>query len=102
MKIVEFFKNLFKKSYEPVLSGRQDIFGYEIPLNEVVYPIKYNELHRCGYVTIDATHTGFYPKPIKEGEQPISRCVAQTTLINRNLIGKVKKGQRGNFYHVYR
>lgn len=101
MKIVEYFKKLFKKKDEHVLSEKQDVFGHNIFANEIVFPIKYNELKRCGYVTIDGDLTGFYVSQLNQS-QFNKGVVASSSLQMRNLTEKVKKGQRGNFYHVYR
>lgn len=99
--LIKRLKKLFKKKDNHILSGKQDIFGHYIFTDEVVYPIKYNELRRCGYVTINGDLTGLYLNQLNHA-QLTKGVVASTSLVSRNLTGKVKKGQRGSFYHVYR
>ena len=102
MKIIDYFRSLFKftKPAKTLLT-KHDIFGAPINEHELVYPVKYNEVKRRGYLTIGSQTTGVNIENVTDAQYKLG-VIAHSTLIRCKMLGKVKNSKRGNFYHVYR
>lgn len=104
MKLIEFFKKLFKRNkqkeinYSPKQSGYHDVFGNIIFSDEEVYPITYLDVKRRGYFTIRTNEHSYLPneltpKLLKNG------VIKHRDVVLAGLNGKMKLGKRKEFYH---
>lgn len=99
MNLLNFFKNLFNKKTKQMLSGKKDIFGHDILVNEYVLPIVYNETRRRGYLTVLGKNKSLQPNELTD-DMLKHGVIREKTLILKNLAGKVVQSKRSGFYHI--
>ena len=95
----------YEKSEETDLTEYTDIFGNQLHKNEKVLPILYNEITRCGYVTIGPEYDRQAIEAYKLNDYYIKRGVIKYAdfldgLDNRRGL-VVEESHRRGFFHVY-
>ena len=104
MKLIKFFKNLFKRNTQEqekqtsIPSGYHDIFGNIIMNDEIVHPVLYNDVKRRGYFTVNAKTHGYLPNELTSSQLK-NGLLKRKDLISASLCGKMKMGRRVGFYH---
>lgn len=95
----------YKKSKDSNLTEYTDIFGNQLYKNEKVLPILYNEVTRCGYVTIGPEYDRQAVEAYKINDYYIKRGVIKYTDFLDGLDNKgsfiVEESHRKGFFHVY-